>query len=83
MPADWDANPAVDAAIRHVGTSDCDMVILPIEDALALPEQPNLPGTLDQHPNWRRRLPGPAKDLLAAPDVAARLDALNVAGTTA
>ena len=81
MPADWDANPAVDAAIRHVGASACDMVILPIEDALGLPEQPNLPGTMDEHPNWRRRLPGPAKNLFASPDVAARLDILNSVGT--
>jgi len=82
-PADWDAHPVVDAAARHVGGSACDFVILPIEDALGLQEQPNLPGTLDQHPNWRRRLPGMAKDLLQPDDVAARLDGLNQARTTA
>jgi 4-alpha-glucanotransferase len=82
-PADWDAHPVVDAAARHVGGSACDFVILPIEDALGLQEQPNLPGTLDQHPNWRRRLPGMARDLLQPADVAARLDGLNQARTTA
>jgi len=31
-------------------------------------EQANLPGTIDEHPNWRRR-PGPPLDALAsAPD---------------
>jgi 4-alpha-glucanotransferase len=24
---------------------------------MGLEDQPNLPGTLDEHPNWRRRLP--------------------------
>lgn len=82
-PADWDAHPVVDAAVRHIGASACEFVILPIEDALALPEQPNLPGTMDEHPNWRRRLPGNAADLLDTPGVAKRLDALNTIGTTA
>ena len=82
-PADWDAHPAVDAAVRHIGASACEFVILPIEDALALPEQPNLPGTMDEHPNWRRRLPGNVADLLDAPGVAPRLAALNTSRTTA
>jgi 4-alpha-glucanotransferase len=82
-PADWDAHPVVDAAVRHIGASACEFVILPIEDALALPEQPNLPGTMDEHPNWRRRLPGNAADVLDAPGVAQRLDALNTIGTKA
>ena len=81
IPAGWDADPVVDAAVSHVGASACDLVILPIEDALALPEQPNLPGTLDEHPNWRRRLPGPAAGLLQRPGVAARLDRLNQSRT--
>ena len=82
QPEPWDADPVVDAAIRHTCNSACDVVILPIEDALGLPEQPNLPGTLDEHPNWRRRLPGLASDLLDAPKVAARLSGLNDAHTT-
>ncbi len=64
---------AVDAAIRHVGLAACELTIVPLEDALGLVEQPNLPGTLDEHPNWRRRLPGPAGALLDDPAAAARL----------
>jgi 4-alpha-glucanotransferase len=77
QPADWDGTMAADAAAFHVGTAGCDLTLLPLEDALALPEQPNLPGTTDEHPNWRRRMPAPAATLLDAPDVAARLDALS------
>ena len=69
----------VDAALAHVGGAGCALAILPLEDALALPEQPNLPGTIDEHPNWRRRLPGDAATLLDAPDVARRLE-LRAAG---
>lgn len=76
-PASTDPAPAVDAAVRHVGLAACSMAIVPLEDALGLVEQPNLPGTLDEHPNWRRRLPGDAATLLDAPDVTARLQALQ------
>ena len=70
---------AVDAAIRHVGSAACELAIVPLEDLLALREQPNLPGTLDEHPNWRRRLPGDAATLLDDPAVAARLRDLDAA----
>ena len=82
-PAPDDPQPVVDAACAHLGTAACGLALLPIEDALGLVEQPNLPGTIDEHPNWRRRLPGPAADLLAGPRVAARLAALGRARTGA
>ncbi len=55
---------AVDAAITHTGRAACELVLIPVEDALAMREQPNLPGTLDEHPNWRRRLPDTADRVL-------------------
>jgi len=70
---------AVDAACSHLGLAACTLALLPIEDALALPEQPNFPGTTDQHPNWRRRLTAPAEILINAPEAAARLAAINKA----
>ena len=79
-PPPLDAGAAVaNAAIRHLATAACDLVIIPIEDALALPEQPNFPGTLDEHPNWQRRMPAPAVTLLDTPAVAARLQSLDAA----
>lgn len=83
-PPPGDTEPVVDAAIRHLAGAACELLVLPIEDALGLEEQPNLPGTMDgQHPNWRRRLPGPAAHLLDAPHVAARLQTLTKARDTA
>ena len=64
---------AVDAAVAHVSSSACDLAIVPIEDILGLTEQPNLPNTIDEHPNWRRRLPGFAIDLLSGDKAVARL----------
>lgn len=80
--AEGDAPPpheparVVDAACAHVGRAACEFVLLPVEDAIGRTEQPNLPGTLDEHPNWRRRLDGPAATLLDTPVVAARLASL-------
>jgi 4-alpha-glucanotransferase len=28
---------------------------MPLEDFIGETEQPNLPGTINEHPNWRRR----------------------------
>ena len=81
-PPPADTWRAVDAALRHVGKAACDFVLLPVEDVLARDEQPNLPGTTDQHPNWRRRLDGPADQLLDAPEVEARLAAFRAARGT-
>jgi 4-alpha-glucanotransferase len=72
-----DAAAFADAAIVHVGKSACELVMLPIEDALALPEQPNLPGTTDEHPNWRRRLAVDAANCLAGDETQVRLTALH------
>ena len=72
-PGEDDTGHVVDAAIRHVGASASSIAILPLEDVCALAEQPNLPGTVEGHPNWRRRLPESAPVLLARPEVEARL----------
>lgn len=45
--------------LRYTARSAAGLALLPAEDALALGEQPNLPGTVATHPNWRRRLPQP------------------------
>ena len=56
------------------------LALLPAEDALALVEQPNLPGTVDQHPNWRRRLPDPLPDAVLDARLRAFADARPGAG---
>lgn len=78
-PSDDDGAAAADAACAHLGSAASTLALLPIEDALAIPDQPNLPGTTNEHPNWRRRLPLGVEKILERPDVAARVAALNKA----
>jgi 4-alpha-glucanotransferase len=33
------------------------LVAVQIEDLVGMPDQANVPGTVDEHPNWRRKLP--------------------------
>ncbi len=60
----------VEAALRYLARTPGRMLIVQLEDLAGETEQPNLPGTTDQHPNWRRRLSLSLDDL--ATDAAAR-----------
>ena len=71
-----DDGPGLMAALRFVAETPASLALIPLEDALGLEEQPNLPGTIDEHPNWRRRLPAPAEQVLDGPPVAERLAAI-------
>ena len=53
------------------------LALLPLEDVLALEDQPNLPGTTVEQPNWRRRYSGEAGQLLEQPGVRQRLQPLT------
>jgi 4-alpha-glucanotransferase len=75
-PPPEDTWPVAIAAAAHVARSPAPLVMLPIEDILSLPDQPNLPGpTDDTHPNWRRRLPEPAASLFESPIAKATCEA--------
>ncbi len=67
--------PPIAEALRFVGGTPAPLAIVPLEDALGVVEQPNLPGTIDTHPNWRMRLPAPADAVLEGADLVARLAA--------
>ena len=77
IPAVWDAMPVVDAAVAQVGGSACELAMVPTEDVLGLEEQPNVPGTVDEHPNWRRRLRDPAGAVLSGERTTLRLRRLE------
>ena len=47
------------------------LLAISLEDLLGVIDQPNIPGTVDEHPNWRRRLPLAIGEIAAAIDVAA------------
>lgn len=44
------------AALRYVTRTRSSIAFAPLEDLAGGLDQPNLPGTTDEHPNWRRRV---------------------------
>ncbi|WP_207456942.1 4-alpha-glucanotransferase [Azospirillum sp. SYSU D00513] len=64
------------AAHRYLARSPGRIVMVQIEDALGEIEQPNLPGTVDQHPNWRRRLSKDVEEIAADPELRALAEAV-------
>ncbi|WP_285713219.1 4-alpha-glucanotransferase [Erythrobacter oryzae] len=71
-PAPDDPAPVVDAAIAHIARTPSALALVSLEDMLGLEEQPNLPGTVETHPNWRRRIAIAAGELHEDPEVARR-----------
>jgi (1->4)-alpha-D-glucan 1-alpha-D-glucosylmutase len=49
--------PPLEAAHAYLGATPSAVMMLQLEDVLGVVEQANLPGTVDEHPNWRRKLP--------------------------
>lgn len=82
-PQSASVQPLVDAVLAFVASSHAPLTIIPMEDLLGLQDQPNLPGTIDSHPNWRRRLPDVIEVLLARPEVTRRFAILNGKQTAA
>lgn len=74
-----ETDQVLDASVRFLGHTRAPLVLLPLEDALGIEEQANLPGTIDTHPNWRRRLAQQSQALLDEPDAARRLEILACA----
>ncbi len=72
-----DTGDPVGAALSFVASAPSDLALFPAEDLLGLEEQPNVPGTIQEHPNWRRRLPVVAEDLFE--QAAARVERINAA----
>jgi 4-alpha-glucanotransferase len=47
------------------------LLAISLEDLLGVIDQPNIPGTVNEHPNWRQRLPLAIDQIASAIDVAA------------
>ncbi|MDJ0820947.1 MAG: 4-alpha-glucanotransferase [Paracoccaceae bacterium] len=54
--ASGDTSGSMSGMIDFLARSSARLAAVQIEDILGEGEQPNLPGTVHQHPNWRRRL---------------------------
>jgi 4-alpha-glucanotransferase len=74
VPAPEDTDRVVDAAVRFIAKTEVPLSLIPLEDLLGQIEQPNLPGTVTEHPNWRRRIPMSANEVLDDEAVARRIE---------
>jgi 4-alpha-glucanotransferase len=52
---------------RFLARTPAALAMVQVEDLEGAVEQPNLPGTIDAHPNWRRRMRRPLDGLLESP----------------
>lgn len=64
------------AVVKFLARTKSRLLAISLEDLLGLIDQPNIPGTVDEHPNWRRRLP------LAIDEIAAAIDIVALKGAT-
>jgi 4-alpha-glucanotransferase len=57
--------PADDIAAiaAFLGATPSRLVVIALDDVLGVRDQVNIPGTVSQHPNWRRKLPITLEDL--------------------
>jgi 4-alpha-glucanotransferase len=83
--ARWHALAMLTDVLRHHAIDDHDLyavagflartksrlLAISLEDLLGVIDQPNIPGTVNEHPNWRRRLPLAIDEIAAAIDVPA------------
>ena len=49
--------------VAFLASTPTRLVSIALDDVLGLIDQINMPGTVTEHPNWRRRLPVPVEEL--------------------
>ncbi len=63
----------VEAFHQFLASTPAALKAIQLEDALGAIEQANLPGTIDEHPNWRRKISVPLEKLSAERGLSALL----------
>jgi 4-alpha-glucanotransferase len=67
------------AVQKYLAASPSHIQLIPLEDALEIVEQVNIPGTIDQHPNWLQKLPVTLEDFSQINSVKSIVQAMNKA----
>jgi 4-alpha-glucanotransferase len=65
------------AVVKFLSQTRSRLLAISLEDLLGVIDQPNVPGTVNEHPNWRQRLPIALDEMAAAIDVAALKNAIG------
>jgi 4-alpha-glucanotransferase len=63
----------------YLARSSTALVALQIEDLIGMVDPVNVPGTNNEYPNWQRKVTLDLEDIAERADVAAHLDAVNLA----
>jgi len=58
------------AVVGFLARTRSRLLAVSLEDLLGVLDQPNIPGTVNEHPNWRQRLPLSIGEIASAIDVA-------------
>ena len=58
-----------DAVLTYLARSRARMMLVQLEDVISETEQANLPGTTEEHPNWRRHLSRTLEEILGDDDL--------------
>lgn len=69
-PEEPDEATVIEAMHRFLASTPSRLKLISPYDVLAEPRQPNLPGTVDEYPNWRLPLPETLEQLRTDPRVA-------------
>lgn len=77
VPDGTPVDQVVVAAHRRLADAPSMLVTAALDDLLGAEHRPNVPGTIDEHPNWRIPLPRPIDDLEADPLATSIVDALR------
>jgi len=74
------ADPDFASVARFLARTPAHLLVVAIEDALGIRDQVNIPATIDEYPNWRRRLPVWLEDLKLQDGLAAVADVMASEG---
>lgn len=68
------------AIAGFLGATPSRLVAIAMEDVLGVRDQANLPATVDEHPNWRQRLPVTLEEWASTPMLRAIAEAMERSG---
>ncbi|TXH37620.1 MAG: malto-oligosyltrehalose synthase [Rhodospirillaceae bacterium] len=69
LEPDDDGHVPVEAVHRYLARTRSKLVMIQLEDMLGIVKQMNVPGTVDEHPNWRHKLPRTIDEIMTDPHV--------------
>jgi (1->4)-alpha-D-glucan 1-alpha-D-glucosylmutase len=80
LPAMVDGDTPIESIYRFLARTPSHLLMVQPEDLLGVVEPLNVPGTTQEYPNWRRKLPLDVADLFADARITRVAEAINVEG---